>query len=463
MTAQPAPAPGIAHPVGLTEDRAARLLSEHGPNELGAQRRIPLRSRIGAQLRDPMILILLAAVVLTVATGDYADAVVIALVIVANTAVGVAQEVRADNAVAALSAMTAPTARVLRGGTEREVPSAAVVPGDALLLGEGDIVPADATLAESSALLVDESALTGESVPVDKDARADDPDAARLQAGTVVVRGRAVATVTATGPHSALGRIAALLHPHPEPTPLQHRLAGLGRVLALVAVGLCLVVFVLGLARGQSPQAMAVVAISLAVAAVPESLPAVVTLGLALGARRMAARHALVRRLSAVETLGSVTMLATDKTGTLTEGRMVVERVWTIRGTATLTGSGYGPAGEVLVAGGPPTPPHCAPYRPCSRRRRCATTPRCGHPGTVRRARTALTTATAPTTWKTRTAPTPPTAPTVPTPPTSGPRSGIPPRPRCSPPRSRPAGTATNCCPLTRVSARCRSTVSASA
>ncbi|WP_330292386.1 cation-translocating P-type ATPase [Streptomyces sp. NBC_00576] len=267
-----------------------------------------------------------------------------------------AQEVRADNAVAALSAMTAPTARVLRGGTEREVASAAVVPGDALVLGEGDIVPADASLAESSALLVDESALTGESVPVDKDARADDPDAARLQAGTVVVRGRAVATVTATGPHSALGRIAALLHPHPEPTPLQRRLAGLGRVLALVAVGLCLIVFVLGLARGQSPQAMAVVAISLAVAAVPESLPAVVTLGLALGARRMAGRHALVRRLSAVETLGSVTMLATDKTGTLTEGRMVVERVWTARGTATLTGSGYGPAGEVLVAGESPDP-----------------------------------------------------------------------------------------------------------
>lgn len=356
MTPQPAPTPGVVEAAGLTEDQAARRLAECGPNELGAQRRIPLWSRVGAQLRDPMILILLAAVVLTVLTGDHADAVVIALVIVANTTVGVAQEVRADNAVAALSAMTAPTARVLRGGTEREVASAAVVPGDALVLGEGDIVPADAALTESSALLVDESALTGESVPVDKDARGGEPDTGGLQAGTVVVRGRAVATVTATGPHSALGRVAAMLHPHEEPTPLQRRLAGLGRVLALVAVGLCLIVFVLGLARGQSPQIMAVTAISLAVAAVPESLPAVVTLGLALGARRMAARHALVRRLSAVETLGSVTMLATDKTGTLTEGRMVVERVWTTRGTAALTGSGYGPTGEVLVAGKPPAP-----------------------------------------------------------------------------------------------------------
>ncbi|WP_127358482.1 cation-translocating P-type ATPase [Actinacidiphila soli] len=347
-------APGLTRPGGLTEDEAARRLTECGPNEVGRQRRIPLWSRIAAQLRDPLILVLLAAVVLTVATGDHPDAVVIALVIVVNTTVGVIQEVRADNAVAALSVMTAPTARVLRDGAEREVPSAAVVPGDVLLLGEGDIVPADADLFQASALLVDESALTGESVPVDKDADATDrndanAEAAQLRAGTVVVRGRAVATITATGAHSALGRIAAALQPRQELTPLQRRLAGLGRALALVTVVLCLVVFALGLARGQSLEIMAVTAISLVVAAVPESLPAVVTLGLALGARRMAARHAVVRRLPAVETLGSVTMLATDKTGTLTEGRMVVERVWTADGTATLTGTGYEPAGQVLA------------------------------------------------------------------------------------------------------------------
>ncbi|MFB7616812.1 cation-translocating P-type ATPase [Kitasatospora sp. NPDC056181] len=170
-----------------------------------------------------------------------------------------------------------------------------------------------------------------------------------LSAGTVVARGRAVATVTATGTDSALGRIAASLHPRPRATPLQQRLAGLGRVLALVTVALCLVVFVLGLARGQAPEAMAVTAISLAVAAVPESLPAVVTLALAIGARRMAARHAIVRRLAAVETLGSVTVLATDKTGTLTEGRMVVERLWAPGWEATVTGTGYRPQGEVLV------------------------------------------------------------------------------------------------------------------
>ncbi|WP_329320642.1 cation-translocating P-type ATPase [Streptomyces sp. NBC_01262] len=355
MTGTSADVPRLAQARGLTDADAARRLTEYGPNEVGRQPRIPLRSRVVAQLRDPLIMVLLAAVVLTVATGDHADAVVIALVIVVNTTVGVIQEVRADNAVAALSAMTAPTARVLRGGAEREVPSTAVVPGDVLLLGEGDIVPADADLAQASALLVDESALTGESVPVDKDPRAAGPDATRLRAGTVVVRGRAVATVTATGADSALGRIAALLHPRTELTPMQRRLAGLGRVLALVTVALCLVVFGLGLVRGQSLEIMAVTAISLVVAAVPESLPAVVTLGLALGARRMAARHAVVRRLPAVETLGSVTMLATDKTGTLTEGRMVVERVWTPEGTATFTGTGYEPVGTVLAdpAAGP--------------------------------------------------------------------------------------------------------------
>ncbi|WP_434599993.1 cation-translocating P-type ATPase [Streptomyces sp. A5-4] len=330
---------------GLTQQEAERLLERHGPNELEEQHKTALRSRIFAQLRDPLILVLLVAVTLTIATGDYADAVVICVVILFNTTVGVAQEVRADNAVAALSAMTAPTTRVTRDGTEQQIPSSTVVPGDVLLLGEGDIIPADATLTYSAALLVDESALTGESVPVDKDTHTTDPQAGQLQAGTVVLRGRAVATVTATGALSALGRIAASLHPRQHLTPLQKRLAGLGRVLALVTVGLCLLVLVLGLLRGQSLETMAVTAISLVVAAVPESLPAVVTLGLALGARRMAARNAVVRRLSAVETLGSVTVLATDKTGTLTEGRMVLERVWTPQGTVTVGGSGYEPVG----------------------------------------------------------------------------------------------------------------------
>lgn len=231
------------------------------------------------------------------------------------------------------------------------------MPGDVLILGEGDIVAADAELAEASALLVDESMLTGESVSVDKD------PGARLSAGTVVVRGRGVATVTATGADSALGRIAAQLGGKREPTPLQRRLGALGRVLAAVTLALCLVVFVLGLVRGVPVATMAVTAISLAVAAVPESLPAVVTLALALGARRMADRHALVRRLPAVETLGSVTVLATDKTGTLTEGRMVVQHVWTPRRTFDFFGVGYEPEGDVQVEGKRPTTDELEPAR----------------------------------------------------------------------------------------------------
>ncbi|MFD7915992.1 cation-translocating P-type ATPase [Streptomyces sp. NPDC059752] len=342
---------------GLTDLEAERRLAEHGRNEIPPAPATPWYARVLAQLRDPLIMVLLGAVVLTIAIGDHADAVVIAVVIVVNTTVGVVQEIRADHAVAALSAMSAPNARVLRDGAPCEVPAAVVVPGDVLLLAEGDIVAADADVTEASALMIDESMLTGESVPVDK---ADD---ATVGAGTVVVRGRGVATVRATGPDSALGRIAALLDTRREPTPLQRRLASLGRILAIVTLALCLLVFALGLVQGLPLGIMAVTAISLAVAAVPESLPAVVTLALALGARRMAARHALIRRLPAVETLGSVTVLATDKTGTLTEGRMVVQHVWTPRAAADFFGVGYEPQGDVLVEGRQPTAVELGPVQ----------------------------------------------------------------------------------------------------
>ncbi|MFD6230318.1 cation-translocating P-type ATPase [Streptomyces sp. NPDC060232] len=355
-TDAPAPrAPG--HP-GLTQAEAERRLARHGRNEVPPPRPTPLHRRVLAQLRDPLIMVLLGAALLTIAIGDYPDAVVIGLVVVFNTTVGVAQEVRTDHAVAALSALSAPHARVLRDGVPHEVPAALVVPGDTLLLGEGDIVAADARLVEASALLMDESMLTGESVPNDK-ARGEP-----VSAGTVVVRGRATATATATGPTSALGRIAALLDGNGhEPTPLQLRLASLGRVLAVVTITLCVLFFALGLVRGLAPDTMAVTAISLAVAAVPESLPAVVTLALALGARRMAARGALVRRLPAVETLGSVSVLATDKTGTLTEGRMVVQHLWTPSGSADVSGSGYNPHGELTRAGHPLTPEQLRPIQ----------------------------------------------------------------------------------------------------
>jgi Ca2+-transporting ATPase len=333
---------------GLSSAQAAARLASDGANVLPARRRVQLWRRVLLQLRDPLILVLLAAAVLTIATGDWADAAIIALVVIVNTTVGVAQEVKADRAISALSAMAAPEARVLRDGIQRLVPAAEVVVGDLVVLAEGDIVPADATVVESAALLVDEAALTGESVPVDK-AASDHQERPGdvVSAGTVVVRGRGRAVVTATGTHSAMGRVAALMSTGPTLTPLQRRLVGVGRVLAGVAVFLCAVVLAVGLWRGQPVELMVIAAISLVVAAVPESLPAVVTLALALGARRMAARNALIRRLPAVETLGSVTVIATDKTGTLTEGTMYAAALWTPRRDATLEGDGYAPHGRI--------------------------------------------------------------------------------------------------------------------
>jgi Ca2+-transporting ATPase len=324
----------ITIPPGLSTDQAADRLALDGPNALPPARQVRLGQRILMQLRDPLIMVLLLAAALTTATGDWADTGVILLVILVNTSAGVIQEVKADRAIAALGELAAPQARVVRDGQQRSMPSREVVTGDLLVLGEGEIVPADATVVESAALLIDEAALTGESVPVDKvaltagqtavEAGADSAAGSdsTVSAGTVVVRGRGLAVVTATGPRSAMGRVAALLATGPALTPLQHRLAGLGRVLALVAAVLSAAVLVIGLVRGQPAELMVITAISLVVAAVPESLPAVVTLALALGARRMAVRHAVVRHLPAVETLGSVTVLATDKTGTLTEGAM---------------------------------------------------------------------------------------------------------------------------------------------
>lgn len=342
----PSPA-GVAIPgaVGLSSAQAAARLAEHGPNRVAAQPRTAWWRRLLMELRDPLIIVLLAAAALTIATGDHSDAIIIAVVIVANTTVGLAQEIKADKAVAALSDLTAAQARVIRDGHTVTVDAETVVPGDAIVVAEGDIVPADAHLVDTAALRVDESSMTGESVPVDKDAHDGDGEVA---AGTVVVHGRGVGVVTRTGAGSALGLIASGLAAAPALTPLQRRLARLGRTLAEVAVALCLVVMTIGLVRGQPTELMLVTAISLVVAAVPESLPAVVTLSLALGARRMAARHAIVRRLPAVETLGSVTVVATDKTGTLTEGTMVVEVLWTPDREATVTGSGFAPVGQVL-------------------------------------------------------------------------------------------------------------------
>jgi Ca2+-transporting ATPase len=288
------------------------------------------------------VLVLLAALVLTVATRDFADGAVIALVVVVNSFIALRQELRADRSVSELSRLVAPLAWAVRAGRPVQVPAAHLVPGDVILLRQGDLVPADAVLIEGAAVQVDESTVTGEAFPVDKTVTADPgpslPPAAATErpagpssalfSGTLFLHGRGKARVTATGSRSAVGRIASLMVAAPGATPLQRRMARLSGQLAAAAILLSAVVLVVGLWRGQSPEVMFLTTIALIVAAVPESLPLVVTVSLALAARRMAARHAVVRNLSAVETLGSVTVLATDKTGTLTRGSMTVTDIW---------------------------------------------------------------------------------------------------------------------------------------
>ena len=346
-TTTPTPEPTGGPAGGLTSAEAARRLADVGPNSLPRPRRVTPAGRVLTQLRDPMILLLLAAGIVTVLVGDAADAAVIALVVVVNTAVGVTQDLRADQAIAELDQLTAPVAEVVRDGRRLEVPAADVVPGDVVRLDAGAIVPADLRLLEAATLRIDESAMTGESQPVDRSVGEE------VLAGTVATRGRAVGEVLRTGADSGLGRIAGLIGTaRVRETPLQRRLRRLSRDLVLAVLAIGVVVVVLGLVRGEPLVQTSILAVSLAVAAVPESLPAVVTISLALGAHRMAQRHALVRHLPAVETLGSVTVLASDKTGTLTEGRMVAGAVWVAPGHRyDVSGTGYAPHGDVVPDG----------------------------------------------------------------------------------------------------------------
>jgi P-type Ca2+ transporter type 2C len=334
--------------LGLTSGEAIRRRERYGPNRTPAPRPRRLHTRVVAQLRDPMILLLLAAGTLTAALHDVSDSVIIGAVVLFNTVIGVVQEVRADRAIAALDALTTPTTRVIRDGLQVEVSSEDVVPGDLAALSAGDVVPADGVVAAAKLLEVDQSTMTGESVPVAL------VDGDEISGGTLVTRGRADVTITTTGADCGLGLLATMIASAPtRATPLQRRLTELSRVL-VVAVGVLTgVVVVIGLLQHRAATEMAIVGVSLAVAAVPESLPAVVAVSLALGAHRMARRNAVVRRLPAVETLGSVTVIATDKTGTITEGRMVAERVWTPGGAYVVEAHGYEPSGSLRLDRGP--------------------------------------------------------------------------------------------------------------
>ncbi|HUV92469.1 MAG TPA: HAD-IC family P-type ATPase, partial [Anaerolineales bacterium] len=315
---------------GLTQEEAQRRLVEHGPNEL-IERGIKNPWRIlWEQLIAVMVVILIIAAVISAFLGDFHDAIAILVIVVLNAILGFTQENRAEKAMAALKKLVVPTVKVRREGHVLEISARELVPGDILMLEAGNVIPADARLLESVNLRTQEAALTGESEPVEKSPAVllgehlplgDRRNMAHM--GTEVTYGRGLAVVTETGMHTELGHIAEMIQMvEREPTPLQRRLEQLGRGLAIISLAIVTMVFVLGLLRGEDVRLMFLTAISMAVAAIPEGLPAVVTIALALGAQRMLKRRALIRKLPAVETLGSVTVICSDKTGTLTENRM---------------------------------------------------------------------------------------------------------------------------------------------
>ena len=323
---------GTSPDSGLSNRDAQEKLEEIGANEIEAQRGHGVLRLFAHQFADVMIALLLAAAVISGWLGDVIDTAAIVVIVALNATVGVIQEYRAQRAIAALRRMSAPTARVLRDGELLEIPARDVVPGDIVQIEAGDVVAADMRLINAVDLGVDESALTGESVPVSK---TDDVVHAGETAlgerrnmaykSTLVTRGRGSGVVIATGRATEIGRIADLLRGAGEArTPLQRRLARVSRRIALVVLAICGIVFATGLLQGQPALLMFMTALSLAVAAVPEALPAVITLALGLGARRLGEKNALVRRLPAVESLGSVTYICADKTGTLTENRMTL-------------------------------------------------------------------------------------------------------------------------------------------
>jgi Ca2+-transporting ATPase len=320
---------------GLSEAEAATRL-QAGRNEL-AQR--PLRSPLQvfvAQFFDTMIVVLLSAAVISIAMGEVQDSIMILVIVVLNGILGFVQEYRAERALAALNQMAAPHAQVVRDGHIRHIPAAELVPGDVVALEAGNLVPADVRLLHSAEMSVQESALTGESVPVEKNFAANLPVATPVAdrttmafQGPLITRGRALAMVVTTGKQTELGRIAGMLAAEPgTETPLQRRLSTLGKQLGVAILVICALIFAIGISQGQPLLTMFMTAVSLVVAAIPEALPAVVAVALAFGAMRMAQQQTLVRKLAAVESLGSVTVICSDKTGTLTENCMQVEAYW---------------------------------------------------------------------------------------------------------------------------------------
>ncbi len=361
---------------GLTAAEAQARLERYGRNELPSAPPVPAWRKFLAQFQDPLTILLLVATLISFVAwlierdaGLPYDAIVILAIVLLNGVLGFVQEYRAEQAVAALQAMSSPHAHVLRDGQRQEILTAEVVPGDILLIEEGDTIAADARVIESVSLRAAEAALTGESTPVSKDTAPIDQEVQindqqnMLFSGTAAAAGRGRAIVTATGAGTELGKIAgSLQQAENEETPLQKELDSVGRLLGIIVIVIAIVVGVTILLVDQVRSFAGLVdvlllAVSLAVAAVPEGLTAITTIVLALGMQRMAKRHVIVRKLSAVETLGSTTVICTDKTGTLTRNEMTVRTVVTPGGRVDLSGTGYDPQGQAQRDGLPVSDP----------------------------------------------------------------------------------------------------------
>ncbi len=342
---------------GLSEEEVRTRLEKHGPNQLREAPPTSLLTMLWEQFNSFVVWLLLGAALVSALLGEYLEAAAIMAIVALNAGFGIVQESRAERALAALRKLASPDARVLRGGKHKSIPSDQLVPGDIVFLEAGHYVPADLRLLEAVNLRVEEAMLTGESHASEKSAarieQGDIPLGDRTNTafmGTLVSYGRGSGIVVNTGMRTQIGMIAEMLSSvEQEPTPLQNRLDQLGRTLGIACLIICALVFVIGYARGHDPLDMFLIAVGLAIAAVPEGLPAVVTISLALGMREMISRNALIRRLSSVETLGSATVIGSDKTGTLTQNEMTVTRLWVDGQVIEVTGSGYVPQGEFRV------------------------------------------------------------------------------------------------------------------
>ena len=352
-------------PQGLSSAEATKRFAEVGPNEIQAAKRVTAWEILLEQFKNVLILILLGAVVLSLFLGHGVESIIIAVIVLFAVVLGFVQEYRAERAIEALRQMAAPTASVMRDGAEVKIPARELVPGDVILLRTGDRIPADARLLETVNLQVEEAALTGESVPVEKHVQALSSDDLAVgdrknmvYAGTAVTYGRGRAVVAATGMNTEFGKIAQLLQTvESGKTPLQENLDKVGSLLARAAFVVVALIVALGVLRGQPFVEMLIFGIALAVAVVPEALPAVVTISLAIGVQKMVKRNALIRRLPAVETLGSTSVICSDKTGTLTKDEMTVRRIYVAGQLISVSGAGYTPIGEFSLDDGVPTAP----------------------------------------------------------------------------------------------------------